>query len=631
MTNYSVVFLPDNLKIEVEAGTNLLGAAQQAGIHVKSTCGGKGTCGKCTVKVIEGEVSGGQGNIPPKLREQGFVLACTAAVESDLKVEIPMEFRLHEHQVLMDDTNEGLLAEGKLDILGDYPLHPLVEKYYVELSPPTLMENVNDYSRLITELKKHVSTDELNISLDVIKTLPEVLRANDWKVTVTVAFTESGGEIIRVTSGKDDSPAYGIAVDIGTTTVVVTLIDLSTGKVLAKQGTYNRQADFGDDVISRIMYADEYKGSEKLQKVVIDTVNDLLDQVYAEYPVSMEEIPVMVVAGNTTMTHLFLGINPKFIRLEPYIPAANQYPVVKGKDIGLRINPQGLIFNMPSVASYVGGDIVSGALVAELDKKEEITLFIDIGTNGEMVLGNKDWMMCCACSAGPAFEGGGISFGMRAMSGAIERVYIDKKSFEVKYKTVGEAAPVGICGSGLIDCLAKLREAGIIDRSGKIQDVDTSRIRKGDDGPEFILAYQEESGNNKDIIITESDIKNLIRAKGAIFAGVRIMLSMADLPVEAIDKILIAGGFGNYLNVPDSVRIGLLPDLPQEKFDFIGNSSLKGAHLALLSREALTYADELGRSMTYLELSLGNAFMDEYVSALFLPHTDLSLFPSVKE
>lgn len=631
MSKYSVVFLPDNLKVEVETGTNLLEAAQQAGIHVKSTCGGKGTCGKCTVKVIQGKVSGGQGNIPPNLREQGFILACTAVVESDIQVEIPMEFRLHEHQVLLDDTQGGLLTEGKLDILGDYPLNPLAKKFYVELSPPTLLENSNDYSRLITELRKYVSNDGLTISLDVVKKLPDVLRTGDWKVTVTVAFNEGRGEIIRVTSGKDDSPAFGIAVDVGTTTVVVALIDLTTGKVVGRKGTYNKQADYGDDVISRIVYADEYNGLEKLQNVVIDTVNDLLDQIYAEYHVTGEEIPVVVVAGNTTMTHLLLGINPKYIRLEPYIPTANQYPVVKGKELGLRINPEGLIFNLPSVASYVGGDIVSGALVVEMNKKEEITLFIDIGTNGEMVLGNKDWLMCCACSAGPAFEGGGITFGMRAMSGAIERVYIDKSTYEVKYKTVGEMPPVGICGSGLIDCLAKLREAGIIDRSGKIQDLDTPRIRKGEDGPEFVLAFQAESGNDKDIIITEGDIKNLIRAKGAIYAGVRIMLSMADLPIEAIDNILIAGGFGNYLNVPDSVRIGLLPDLPQEKYDFIGNSSLKGAHLALVSQEALAYAEELGRSMTYLELSLGNAFMDEYVSALFLPHTDLSLFPSVQE
>ncbi|ATW24372.1 ASKHA domain-containing protein [Candidatus Formimonas warabiya] len=631
MEKYSVVLLPDHLKIEVEAGTTLLEAARQAGIHVKSTCGGKGTCGKCTVKVMEGKVSGGHGNIPAQLREEGFILACTAVIESDVQVEIPEEFRLHEHQVLLEENGEGVLAEGKLDILGEYPLNPLAEKFYIELSPPNLTENISDYSRLITELKKHVPANWLNISNDVLKTLPDILRAGDWKVTVTVAFYEGGGEIVRITPGKDDFPAYGIAVDAGTTTVVVALIDLATGAVLAKQGTYNRQADYGDDVISRIIYADEFHGLEKLQQVVIETVNDLLDKIFAQYHVSIEEIPVVVVAGNTTMTHLFLGINPKYIRLEPYIPAAAQYPVVKAKEIGLKINPQGLVFNFPSVASYVGGDIVSGALVAELDKREEITLFIDIGTNGEMVLGNKDWLMCCACSAGPAFEGGGITHGMRAMPGAIERVNINRKTFKVKFQTVGDLPPVGICGSGLIDCLAKLRVAGIIDRSGKIQDVDTPRIRKGDDGPEFILAFAEESGIDQDIVITESDIKNLIRAKGAIFAGVRIMLTMADLPVEAIDRILIAGGFGNYLNVPDSIRIGLLPDLPRDKFDFIGNSSLKGAHLALLSREAFGFADDLGRSMTYLELSLGNAFMDEYVSALFLPHTDLSLFPSVKE
>ncbi|MEG1478048.1 MAG: ATP-binding protein, partial [Clostridiales bacterium] len=263
-------------------------------------------------------------------------------------------------------------------------------------------------------------------------------------------------------------------------------------------------------------------------------------------------------------------------------------------------------------------------------KQEEIWLFIDIGTNGEMVLGNNEWLMCCACSAGPAFEGGGITFGMRAMDGAIEKVEIDKDNdFSVSYATVNNADPVGICGSGLIDCLSKLRKAGIIDRQGKMQEVDTWRMRKGSDGPEFVLASAAESGIDQDVLITEADVQNLIRAKAAVYAGIRVMLNKMQLPIEVISKILIGGGFGNYLNLSDSIRIGLLPDMPSEQYDFIGNSSLKGAYKALLSRNTFNHSVELGKSLTYLELSDGNDFYDEYVQAMFLPHTDMNLFPSV--
>ncbi|MGI6065713.1 MAG: ASKHA domain-containing protein [Bacillota bacterium] len=631
MNNYSVVLLPDKKTVEVKPGTGLLEAIQKAGIPLKSTCGGQGTCGKCTVKVIEGNVSGGMGNIPAKLKEQGFILACTAKVEGNLKVEVPAEFRLHEHQVLLDDDGQGVLKERKLDLLQGFAQTPPAQKIYLEMTPPSLVENASDYSRLITELKKHLPKTKFAISNEVLQDLPEILRAGEWGVTVTVVLQDQTAEIISLTPGKDESPVYGIAVDVGTTTVVVALVDLITGKIVAREGTYNKQAGFGDDVITRIIYAVEEQGLGELQRLVLETVNELLDKVQKEASVKSEEIVVAVVSGNTTMTHLFLGINPKYIRLEPYIPAASDYPPVKAKELDLKINPRGEVLNFPSVASYVGGDIVSGALVAGLDQSDELVLFIDIGTNGEMVLGNKEWLMTCACSAGPAFEGGGITNGMRAMAGAIERIQISGESFEVQYQTVGNAPPVGICGSGLIDCLAKLRRAGIIDRTGKMQEIASSRLRTGSDGPEFVLAWASESGNKQDIVITESDIKNLIRAKGAVFAGVRVMLAMVDLPLEAIDRILIAGGFGNYLNIPDAIRIGLLPDLPVEKYQFIGNSSLKGAHLALLSREALAHGDELARNMTYLELSLGNTFMDEYVSALFLPHTDLTLFPSVGE
>jgi len=629
MKTCSVVILPENITVEVEAGSSLLEAVQKVGIPLKSTCGGQGTCGKCTVKVLAGQVSGGGGNIPEKLKEQGFILACTAIVNEDCTVDVPPEFRLHEHQVLMDEGGQGLLREKELDKLAGFPHAPLGQKFFLKLPPPSLVENASDYSRLVTELKKQLPEERFSISNAVLKKLPEVLREKDWEVTVTVVFTGDACEILRVTAGPDEKPDYGMAIDVGTTTVVIALVDLGTGEIVAKEGSYNKQAAFGDDVISRIVYAVEENGLDELQKSVVRTVNQLLEKMFQKHPVSPDEITMLVVAANTTMTHMFLGIDPRYIRLEPYIPVANNYPGVRAKELGLAVNPDAIVFSLPSVASYVGGDIVSGALVTKIDESDEVVLFIDIGTNGEMVLGSREWQMACACSAGPAFEGGGISFGMRAMNGAIERISITPGTYDVAYQTVGNAPPQGICGSGLIDCLAKLRKAGIIDRAGKMQEIESQRMRLGADGPEFVLAWAAEANCESDVVITESDVKNLIRAKGAIFAGVRVMLGMVDLPLEAIDKILIAGGFGNYLNIPDAIQIGLLPDLPVEKYQFIGNSSLKGAHLSLISRDAFLHSDEVARNMTYLELSLGNTFMDEYVSALFLPHTDLSLFPNV--
>lgn len=631
MKKYSVVFLPENVQVEVESGSSLLEAVNKANIPLKATCGGKGTCGKCTVKVVEGQVARTGGNLSAKQKAAGYDLACKTKVEGNVVVDIPEESRLSEHQVLLDENVSGLLGEKDLDILSEFPKMPLAKKVYVKLPPATLTENASDLSRLIVELKKITSCPEIKITTEALNSLPEIMRAGEWNVTVTMVVIEGCGEIVRFTAGKDDAPPYGIAVDIGTTTVAVALVDLNTGNIISKHGTYNKQAGFGDDVISRIVYADEDDGLQDLHDAVVSTINELLNSIASDTSINLDDIVVAAVAGNTVMTHMFLGLNPKYIRLEPYIPAASNYPRVKAKELGVKINPQAIIVNFPSIASYVGGDIISGTLVTGLDKKQEVTLFIDIGTNGEMVLGNEDWLMACACSAGPAFEGGGITFGMRAMRGAIERIEINRESFEIDYQTIDNAPAVGVCGSGLIDCLAKLRLAGIVDRSGKLQDVSTPRFRIGDEGPEFVLVWSDESGLEKDIVITESDIKNLIRAKGAIFAGIRAMLNMVQLPIEAIDRILIAGGFGNYLNINDSIAIGLLPDIPVEKYEFIGNSSLKGAHLALLSKEALNYADELAQNMTYLELSIGNMFTDEFVSALFLPHTDLSLFPSIKD
>lgn len=631
MEKFQVKIMPEGINVEVDKGTNLLDAANAAGITLKSSCGGQGTCGRCCVKVLEGKVEGGNGNMSKSKREEGYILACTATVEDgDVTVDFPESSRLSEHQVLLDDSLDEVIKEHQLEEC-DNCADGFVKKVQVTMTEPTLMENVDDYNRLSAELKGILGTENITISYDALRTLPAKVREQDWKVTVTCIMSDDAAEIIRVEAGHVDTPPYGIALDIGTTTVVAALVDLESGKKLYQAGTFNRQAGMGDDVISRIVYTEEEKdGLAEIQKVVIETINDLLDEVYEEQGITAEDVSAMMVAANTTMIHLFLGIEPKFIRREPYIPGAQDVPVLKAKELGIKIHDNGAIICFPSVASYVGGDIVSGALLTGIEKQDEFWLFIDIGTNGEMVLGNSDLLMCCACSAGPAFEGGGIQFGMRAMDGAIEKIVIDD-DFNVSYATVNNAAPVGICGSGLIDCLSTLRTAGIINRQGKMQKVDTDRMRTGDEGPEFVLVYAAESGCDKDIVITEADVENLIRAKAAVFAGIRIMLAKMELPLEAVSKILIGGGFGNYLNLKDSIRIGLLPDLPAEFYSFIGNSSLKGAYMALLSRSVFKHSIELGQSMTYLELSDGNEFYDEYVQAMFLPHTDMSLFPSVEE
>jgi uncharacterized 2Fe-2S/4Fe-4S cluster protein (DUF4445 family) len=626
-----VTFTPDNVTATVEKGTDLLTAATKAGVYIKSTCGGEGTCGRCRVRVIKGNVLKTEesfGNIPRDYRSSGYVLACKTYVDDDLVIEIPNETRMEKHQVLMDEKDSKLLEEAELNLLNGYKLNPISQKYYLELDAPTLNENAGDFERLKAGLGKEYNLSNLRMEIDELKNLAHELRSGDWKVTATVSKNECKNEIVRIEREKNEKNCYGLAVDIGTTTVVVSLMDLKKGCSIDRLGSYNKQARYGDDVISRMIYVNDH-GVEKLQNAIIDTINDLIDKLLIKHDLKQEDVTIMTTAGNTVMAHLFLGLDTKYIRLEPYIPTASKLPVVKAKSIGVNINPNAPIYSFPAVASYVGGDIVSGCLAVGINKKEDLTLFIDIGTNGEIVLGNNDWLISCACSAGPAFEGGGITYGTRAMEGAIERVFIEPETLSIKVSTIGEKKAVGICGSGLIDLISEMYKAGIIDRAGQFIRSDSPYIKISDSEKEYVLVSKYQSGIKKDIVITENDVKNLIRSKGAVFAGVRSLLKTMQMELDMIDKILIAGGFGNYLNIDEAIKIGLLPDLPHDKFEFVGNTSLKGAELVLLSDEALQEVDRVGTMMTYLELSVGNLFMDEFMSSLFLPHTDLTLFPSV--
>jgi uncharacterized 2Fe-2S/4Fe-4S cluster protein (DUF4445 family) len=627
-----VTFLPDNIVVDVDDKTTLFRAAKAAGVYVLSSCGGKGNCGKCKLVVRQGSADPGKSRsfLTKEEAGRGYLLACLSRVTGDITVEIPPESRMQaKHKIAT-----GARTDELLKLMESYGgcLESRISRVYVETAPPTLDDNIADYERLRRALdQKGLDASHLHMNYLVLKKLSHVLREGDWKVTVSVFNVGAVLEVLDIFPGDVTKKRYGAAVDIGTTTVVVYLVEMATGHIVGTASSYNSQVKCGDDVITRIVYATERSGLQELQGLAVGNISGMLSELAEKNNISTGMIDYIVVAGNTTMTHLFYGINPQHIREEPYIPAATFFPLIRGKSVGLAIDPQAIVYTMPNVASYVGGDITAGVLVSQIHKQEKVSLFIDVGTNGEIVLGNRDWLVTAACSAGPAFEGSGIKYGMRAMEGAIEEVEIDPKTFEVNYEVIGDVKPIGICGSGMIDTLAEMYLAGVIDQKGKIrQEIGSRRVRHGESGLEYVLAWRVESAINKEIVITEVDLDNLIRAKAAIYAGFSTLLAQMGVTFNDVDRIFIAGGFGRYIDVERAITIGMLPDLPVDKFIFLGNTSIMGAYFALLCDRLRHEAEEIAKKMTYLELSVSRNFMDEYLSALFLPHTNLDAFPTVK-
>jgi len=628
-----ITFLPDNITVNVDDNTNLFRAVKAAGVYVLSSCGGKGNCGKCKVIIKEGDVESGKS--PSYLTSEeigrGYVLACHSHIESDVVVEIPPESRMQaKHKIATGAKTEEILqimkaAGGCLD--------SRMMRIYLNITPPTIDDNISDYERLRRALDNAgLDAVHLHMNYQVLSKLAHVLRDGKWKVTVSCFDVGAVLEVLDIYPGEVIRQRYGAAIDIGTTTVVVYLVDMKNGHIIGTASTYNSQVKCGDDVITRIVYATERNGLTELQDLVLGNINTLLGDLAEKNGISPGMIEYIVVAGNTTMTHLFYGIDPQYIREEPYIPVATFFPLIRGKSVGFQLDPQALVYSMPSVASYVGGDITAGVLVSQIHKQEQVSLFIDVGTNGEIVLGNRDWLVTAACSAGPAFEGSGIKFGMRAMEGAIEEVEIDARTYEVNYRVIGDVKPIGICGSGMIDILAEMYLNGIIDQKGKIrEEIGSKRVRRGENGLEYVLAWRIESAINKEIVITEVDLDNLIRAKAAIYAGFATLLSHMGMTFADVQKLYIAGGFGRYIDVERAITIGMLPDLALDKFQFLGNTSIIGAYYGLLCDRLRHEAEEIAKKMTYVELSVSRSFMDEYMSALFLPHTDLHAFPTVKK
>ena len=440
--------------------------------------------------------------------------------------------------------------------------------------------------------------------------------------------------VYDIFDSKEDVVMGGLAVDIGTTTVSAVLINMATGEILAKGSAGNGQIRYGADVINRIIETTKPGGIKKLQDAVIsETINPMIHEMCRSIHFPEEQIYRMCVASNTTMNHLFAGINADYLRTEPYIPAFFKTNSMFASDVNIEINKDAHIIIAPNIGSYVGGDITAGTLVSMIWNRPEFSLFIDLGTNGELVFGNSDFMMSCACSAGPAFEGGDISCGMRATDGAIEACTIDKETMEPTYRVVGDPGtkPVGLCGSGIIDVISELYMTGIINPKGKFVR-EGKRVRHDHYGMgSYVIAFEEEAGSAKDVEITEVDIDNFIRAKGAIFSAIRTMLSSLDFDVSMIDDVYVAGGIGSGINMQNAVNIGMFPDVPLEKFHYIGNSSLTGAYLMLLSTQAEKKTYELASNMTYMELSTVPTYMDEFVGACFIPHTDASMFPNVQQ
>ncbi len=616
------VTFPDGKVIDIAEGESLYEAFKRNNIYLTASCGGKGTCGKCRVKVLDGEIRvENYGKLSQTERDEGIVLACQSYAEGDLSVEIPMEALLTVGDKIAVSRSRDLF-----ELLKSYKaeISPLISRVRVQLPPPTLDDNISDLERLKRAL------DEIGLTLsypkEFVSTMADKLRRYNWDFTL--CYQKDSMEAISIEPPEAEDSRYGIAVDIGTTTVVVYLVDLSDGRVVDVGSTYNSQMRYGDDVITRIVHATEGKGLPDLRKAVVTDINDLIVPMTEKHSIRPSEIESIVVSGNTTMTHLFWGLNPAYIREEPYIPTANLFPVWKAYDSGIKIRRDAPVYSVPCVASYVGGDIVSGVIATKMHTKEEIALFMDIGTNGEIVIGNRDWLMTAACSAGPCFEGGGIKNGMRATNGAIESVKIDRETLEPEIKVIGEGQPVGICGSGMIDAITEMFLSGIIDQKGRIvADLNTDRIREGEDGLEYVV-YRD---SGRDIVLTQVDIENLIRAKAAIYAGVSLLLKEVGFSLDMIERVYIAGGFGNYIDVEKAVIMGMLPDIPRERFQFMGNTSIAGAYLCLLSEQMRQEAEQVASMMTYMELSVKGSYMDEFMSAMFLPHTDMEQFPMVKE
>ena len=626
--------------IEAQMGDNLLELARRANVAIDAPCSGNGSCGKCRVKLLEGQVETiPSRHISAEEFEAGWRLSCNCKVLTDCTVFVPDIASAYQSRMktadlsspkevaIFEECQAQLRASG-IDFSNQF------RAVVVSMSEPTLDDTMPDVERFTWAVQDALGAQKVEVPYTVMVKLASTLRAHNWQVCVKGQMDGTSFRCMEICA-PEDKAIVGCAIDIGTTTVTMVLVDLENGNILAKGSSGNGQIRYGADVINRIIQQGREGGKKKLQDAIIkETLSPIIATLCRTAGISARSILRLCVAANTTMNHLFVGVDAEPVRMEPYIPSFFGWEGLLAGDLKLPANPLAPVIIAPNIGSYVGGDITAGTLAAGLWDKDEMSLFIDLGTNGELVFGNRDFLISCACSAGPAFEGGDISCGMRATDGAVEACRIDKATMEPTLTVVGEPEQkvVGICGSGIIDIIAELYRTGIINAKGLFVR-DGKRVLRDQHGMgRYVLAFPEESETGREISINEVDIDNFIRAKGAIFSAIDTMLSSVDMPVEVIDHVYVAGGIGSGINMKNAVSIGMLPDVDLEKYSYIGNSSLTGAYAMVLGDDANTKCHEVGANMTYLELSTYPGYMDSFVAACFIPHTDRTLFPnSVQE
>ena len=624
------------VEIECNAGDNLLELARRANVAIDAPCSGNGSCGKCRVKLIEGDVESiPSRHITDEEYEAGWRLSCNTKVLGDCTVFVPDIASAYQSRMKTADLSSpkeiAIFEDAKTELLNSgIEFANNYRSVVVTMAEPTLEDTMPDNERLTWAIQEALGVEKVHIPYAVMTKLAHTLREQNWSVCVKGELDGDTFRCMEICAASDEA-IVGCAIDIGTTTVTMVLTDLETGKLLAKGSSGNGQIRYGADVINRIIEASRSGGKKKLQDAIIkDTLTPIIANLCRSAKVNARSILRLSIGANTTMNHLLLGVDADPVRMEPYIPSFFGWEGLLAGDLKLPANPLAPVVMAPNIGSYVGGDITAGTLASGIWDKDEMSLFIDLGTNGELVFGNRDFLMSCACSAGPAFEGGDISCGMRATDGAVEACTIDKVTMEPTLSVIGEPGQkvVGICGSGIIDIISELFRCGIINAKGLFVREGSRVLRDAHGMGRYVLADAHESETGREVSINEVDIDNFIRAKGAIFSAIDTLLNSVDMTVDCIDKVYVAGGIGSGINMKNAVNIGMFPDVELEKFQYIGNSSLTGAYALVMSDAAIAKCAEVAANMTYLELSTYPGYMDSFVAACFLPHTDRSLFPN---
>ena len=625
-----------SVTIECNAGDNLLELARRANVAIDAPCSGNGSCGKCRVQLLEGEVDSiPSRHISDEEYKAGWRLSCNCKVISDCTVLVPDIASAYQSRMKTADLSSpkeiAIFESCKADLLDSgISFTNCYRSVVLAMAEPTLDDTMPDNERLSWAVQEALGVENVKIPYAVMAKLAHTLRENNWNVCVKGELRENSFLCMEISSAEDTA-IVGCAIDIGTTTVTMVLTDLETGNLLAKGSSGNGQIRYGADVINRIIEQSRSGGKKKLQDAIIkETLNPIIANLCKTANINARSILRLSLGANTTMNHLFLGVDAEPVRMEPYIPSFFSWEGLLAGDLKLPANPLAPVLIAPNIGSYVGGDITAGTLASGIWDKDEMSLFIDLGTNGELVFGNRDFLMSCACSAGPAFEGGDISCGMRATDGAVEACTIDCATMEPTVSVIGDPGQkvVGICGSGIIDLISELYRCGIINAKGLFAR-EGERVKRDAHGMgRYVIAFANESETGREIAINEVDIDNFIRAKGAIFSAIDTLLNSVDMTVDMIDKVYVAGGIGSGINMKNAVNIGMLPDVELEKFHYIGNSSLTGAYAMVISDDANEKTKEVAANMTYLELSTYPGYMDSFVAACFIPHTDRNLFPN---